>query len=187
MLKRFQCTWVVDDPAHHCTYSHSTTWSTDLVSTYPLPMTKEYNWQIINMSVMPFFHQQAACTYHVCAPSSRLWCKCNKIQYWSVASSAFTRSIGSCFFCLEPWSTRSQHKLEDDWCMARVVWSSSSTSVYIITPIEALHLFIDWLQTKDLNQCSVPWSWPCVVYSTECCYWPIWYQCICYTVDKLWW
>ena len=51
--------------------------------------------------------------------------------------------------------------------------------------IEALHLFIDWLQTKDLNQCSVPWSWPCVVYSTECCYWPIWYQCICYTVDKL--
>ena len=53
--------------------------------------------------------------------------------------------------------------------------------------IEALHLFIDWLQTKDLNQCSVPWSWPCVVYSTECCYWPIWYQCIWYTVDKLWW
>ena len=27
-----------------------------------------------------------------------------------------------------------------------------------VLSIEALHLFIDWLQTKDLNQCSVPWS-----------------------------
>ena len=38
-------------------------------------MTKEYNWQIINMSVMPFCHWQAACTYHVCAPSNQTFPK----------------------------------------------------------------------------------------------------------------
>ena len=28
--------------------------------------------------------------------------------------------------------------------------------------IEALHVFINRVQTKDLNQCPVPLSWPCV-------------------------
>ena len=50
----------------------STAWSTNMFSTCYSPMTKEYNWQIINMSVMPFCHWQAACTYQVCAPSSWL-------------------------------------------------------------------------------------------------------------------
>ena len=39
-----------------------TAWSTNQLSTCHSPMTKEYSWQIINMSVMPFCHWPAACT-----------------------------------------------------------------------------------------------------------------------------
>ena len=49
----------------------STAWSTDLLCTCRLPMTKECNWLIINMSVMLFCHWLAACTYQVYAPSTR--------------------------------------------------------------------------------------------------------------------
>ena len=45
-----------------------TAWSTTLVSTSHSPMTKGYNWQI--MFIMPFCHQLAACTSHLCTLSS---------------------------------------------------------------------------------------------------------------------
>ena len=36
-------------------------------------MTKEYDRQIINMSVMSFCLSLAACTKHFCAPTSKQW------------------------------------------------------------------------------------------------------------------
>ena len=57
--------WVLTGATMH---AHSATCSTNMLSTCRSPMTKEYNWQIINM---PFCHWLAACTSHLCAPSSR--------------------------------------------------------------------------------------------------------------------
>ena len=37
--------------------------STNMLSSCCSPMTKEYNWQIIHISVMPFCHWLAACTW----------------------------------------------------------------------------------------------------------------------------
>ena len=71
---------------------NSTAWSTNLVSTSHSAMTKEHNWQIINMSVMPFCHWWTACTYQVCAPSSQLYFSlfgtswtCHSILYVSLS------------------------------------------------------------------------------------------------------
>ena len=44
-----------------------TAWCLNLLSTYYSLIAKDYNWQIINMSVMPFCHLPAACTYQTCA------------------------------------------------------------------------------------------------------------------------
>ena len=43
-----------------------TAWSTNLLSTYCPPKTKEHNWLTIKMSVMPFCHG-------FCAPSSQIF------------------------------------------------------------------------------------------------------------------
>ena len=53
-------------------HAHSTTCSTNMLSSCRSPMTKEYNWQIhvINISVTPFCNWLAACTSHLCAPIS---------------------------------------------------------------------------------------------------------------------
>ena len=48
----------------------SRTWSRNLLSTYHSAMTKECQWQILNMSLMPLCHWQAACAYQLCAPST---------------------------------------------------------------------------------------------------------------------
>ena len=55
-------------------WRYLTTWSTNLISPCCTPKTKEHNWQIINMSVMPFCHGQAAYTWQVCAPSIQIMC-----------------------------------------------------------------------------------------------------------------
>ena len=47
-----------------------TAWSTNMLSTCRSPMTKEYNWQITSMSVMPFCYQRAACT--LCSMQSNI-------------------------------------------------------------------------------------------------------------------
>ena len=60
--------WVLTGATMH---AHSTTCSTNMLSTCRSSVTKKYNWQIINISVMPFCHWLAACTSHLCAPSSR--------------------------------------------------------------------------------------------------------------------
>ena len=50
--------------SHSGTALHnSTAWGSYLWSSCHPPMTKEYNWQIINMSVVPFCHWQAACRF----------------------------------------------------------------------------------------------------------------------------
>ena len=54
----------------------STAWSFQVLSTCCSPMTKECNWQIINMSVMPFCHWLAACTLHLCAQRSWMLSGC---------------------------------------------------------------------------------------------------------------
>ena len=44
-------------------------------------MTKENNWQIISMLLMSFCHWQAACTYHICAPSNLYLPICQRSDY----------------------------------------------------------------------------------------------------------
>ena len=57
-------------------------WSTDLLSTCCPPKTKEHNWQIINMTVMPFCYGLAACTWQVCALSSQIALLPNQYRLW---------------------------------------------------------------------------------------------------------
>ena len=52
---------------------HFEGWSTNLSSTCRPRMTKEYSWQIINMSDMPFCHWQAEWTYQICFLSTRFY------------------------------------------------------------------------------------------------------------------
>ena len=49
--------------------------------------------------------------------------------------------------------------------------ASYQNTQWQIRGIEALHVFIAWFQTKDLNWWLVPWACRCVVYSICCITW----------------
>ena len=65
-FKEVLCKW-------HCT------WSTNLLSTYCLPMTKGHNWHVDYLSIISFCHGQAVCTWQVLLIALDLWC--NQTQW----------------------------------------------------------------------------------------------------------